>query len=113
SDLTTLGAHQSIGYKALLNDGNEEQKKKWLPLLASGEVFAAFCLTEPGSGSDAYSIKTKAVKNNDDTYTINGQKLWITNAGLAGFYSVFAKTEHDDNGKKVEIGRASCRERGK
>ncbi|MFA5583678.1 MAG: acyl-CoA dehydrogenase family protein [Bacteriovoracaceae bacterium] len=99
---TTLGAHQSIGYKALLNDGNEEQKKKWLPLLASGEVFAAFCLTEPGSGSDAYSIKTKAVKNNDDTYTINGQKLWITNAGLAGFYTVFAKTDHEENGEVKE-----------
>ena len=90
---TTLGAHQSIGYKALLNDGNEEQKKKWLPKLASGECWASFCLTEPGSGSDAYSIKTKATKNADGTYTINGQKLWITNAGLAGFYSVFAKTE--------------------
>jgi acyl-CoA dehydrogenase family member 9 len=103
---TTLGAHQSIGFKALLNEGNEEQKKHWLPKLASGEVFAAFCLTEPGSGSDAYSIKTKATKNSDNTYTITGQKLWITNAGLAGFYSVFAKTEHDENGKKVE--KISC-----
>jgi len=99
---TTLGAHQSIGYKALINEGNEEQKKFWLPKLASGEVFAAFCLTEPGSGSDAYSIKTKATKNSDNTYTINGQKLWITNGGLAGFYSVFAKTEHEENGQKVE-----------
>lgn len=104
---TTLGAHQSIGYKALVNDGNEEQKKFWLPKLASGEVFAAFCLTEPGSGSDAYSIKTKAVKNSDGSYTITGQKLWITNAGLAGFYSVFAKTDHEDStGKKVE--KISC-----
>ena len=99
---TTLGAHQSIGYKALVNEGNEEQKKKWLPKLASGECWASFCLTEPGSGSDAYSIKTKAVKNADGTYTINGQKLWITNAGLAGFYTVFAKTDHEDNGKTVE-----------
>jgi len=99
---TTLGAHQSIGYKALINEGNEEQKKYWLPKLASGEVFAAFCLTEPGSGSDAYSIKTKATKNGDGTYTINGQKLWITNGGMAGFYSVFAKTEHDESGKTVE-----------
>lgn len=100
---TTLGAHQSIGFKALLNEGNEEQKKHWLPKLASGEVYAAFCLTEPGSGSDAYSIKTKATKNNDGTYTINGQKLWITNAGMAGFYSVFAKTDHEDSkGQKVE-----------
>lgn len=99
---TTLGAHQSIGYKALLNEGNEEQKKYWLPKLASGETYAAFCLTEPGSGSDAYSIKTKAVKNGDGTYTLNGQKLWITNAGMAGFYSVFAKTDHVDGDKKVE-----------
>ncbi|MGE3610055.1 MAG: acyl-CoA dehydrogenase family protein [Bacteriovoracaceae bacterium] len=99
---TTLGAHQSIGYKALVNDGNEEQKKFWLPKLASGEIFAAFCLTEPGSGSDAYSIKTKATKNSDGTYTINGQKLWITNGGLAGFYSVFAKTEHEEDGKVTE-----------
>lgn len=103
---TTLGAHQSIGYKALINEGNEAQKSHWLPKLASGEIFAAFCLTEPGSGSDAYSIKTKAVNNGDGTYTINGQKLWITNAGLAGFYSVFAKTEHDEDGKKVE--KISC-----
>ncbi len=99
---TTLGAHQSIGYKALINEGNEEQKKKWLPLLASGECWASFCLTEPGSGSDAYSIKTKAIKNEDGTYTITGQKLWITNAGMAGFYSVFAKTDHEIDGKKVE-----------
>lgn len=99
---TTLGAHQSIGFKALLNEGNEEQKKFWLPKLSSGEVMAAFCLTEPGSGSDAYSIKTKATKNADGTYTINGQKLWITNGGLAGFYSVFAKTEHEENGKVTE-----------
>lgn len=104
---TTLGAHQSIGYKALINEGNEEQKKHWLPKLASGEVFGAFCLTEPGSGSDAYSIKTKAIKNSDGTYTITGQKLWITNAGMAGFYSVFAKTDHeDDKGNKVE--KISC-----
>lgn len=103
---TTLGAHQSIGYKALVNEGNDEQKKFWLPKLASGEVFAAFCLTEPGSGSDAYSIKTKAVKNNDGTYTITGNKLWITNGGLAGFYSVFAKTDHEIDGKKVE--KISC-----
>ncbi|HLW57980.1 MAG TPA: acyl-CoA dehydrogenase family protein [Bacteriovoracaceae bacterium] len=103
---TTLGAHQSIGYKALMNDGNEEQKAKWLPRLASGEIFAAFCLTEPGSGSDAYSIKTKAVNNNDGTYTLNGQKLWITNAGLADFYTVFAKTDHVENGETKE--RITC-----
>ncbi len=103
---TMIGAHQSIGYRALLNEGTPEQKAKWLPKLASGEVIAAFCLTEPGSGSDAYSIKTKAVDNKDGTYTITGQKLWITNGGLAGFYSVFAKTDHVVDGKTVE--KISC-----
>ncbi len=103
---TTLGAHQSIGYKALLNEGSDEQKKKWLPKLASGESYAAFCLTEPGSGSDAYSIKTKAVDNGDGTYTLNGQKLWITNAGMAEFYSVFCKTDHVIDGETKE--KISC-----
>lgn len=103
---TMVGAHQSIGYRALLNEGNEEQKKKWLPLLATGQVIAAFCLTEPGSGSDAYSIKTKAIDNNDGTYTLSGQKLWITNGGLAGFYSVYCKTDHVVDGKTVE--KISC-----
>ncbi len=98
---TTLGAHQSIGYKALMNVGSDQQKSKWLPLLASGEVLAAFCLTEPGSGSDAYSIKTKATVNHDGTYTITGQKLWITNGGKAGFYTVFCKTEDKDKKEKI------------
>jgi acyl-CoA dehydrogenase family protein 9 len=106
STATTLGAHQSIGYRALLNEGNDEQKKKWLPRLASGEAIAAFCLTEPGSGSDAYSIKTKATDNKDGTYTISGQKLWITNGGMAEFYSVFCKTDHEIDGKIVE--KISC-----
>lgn len=103
---TMLGAHQSIGFKALLNEGNIQQKSEWLPKLASGEIMASFCLTEPGSGSDAYSIKTKAKKNADGTFTINGQKLWITNAGSSGFYSVFCKTDHEDNGKVSE--KISC-----
>ena len=103
---TMIGAHQSIGYRALINEGTELQKKKWLPLLASGKVIASFCLTEPGSGSDAYSIKTKAIDNKDGTYTINGQKLWITNGGYAGFYSVYCKTDHQIDGKAVE--KISC-----
>jgi len=103
---TTLGAHQSIGYRALINEGTDEQKRKWLPKLASGEVIAAFCLTEPGSGSDAYSIKTKAVDNGDGTFTITGQKLWITNGGMAGFYTVYCKTDHEIDGKTVE--KISC-----
>lgn len=106
STATMLGAHQSIGYRALINEGTEEQKTKWLPKLASGEVIAAFCLTEPGSGSDAYSIKTKAVKNADGSFTLTGQKLWITNAGTANFYTVFAKTDHEVDGQTVE--KISC-----
>lgn len=103
---TFIGAHQSIGYRALLNEGTDEQKQKWLPALASGEKVAAFCLTEPGSGSDAYSIKTKAVENEDGSFTITGQKLWITNGGLAEFYTVFAKTQHEKDGEKIE--KISC-----
>ncbi|OUR97012.1 hypothetical protein A9Q84_11810 [Halobacteriovorax marinus] len=106
STATMLGAHQSIGYRALLNEGTDAQKAKWLPALASGEQLASFCLTEPGSGSDAYSIKTKATKNTDGSYTITGQKLWITNAGTAEFYSVFCKTDHEKDGKTVE--KISC-----
>ena len=97
-----LGGHQSIGYKALINEGTEEQKDKWLPDLVSGKRLAAFCLTEPGSGSDAYSIKTKATDNGDGTFTITGQKLWITNGGSADFYTVFCKTDHKAEGKTAQ-----------
>jgi acyl-CoA dehydrogenase family protein 9 len=106
STATMLGAHQSIGYRALINEGTDAQKEKWLPALASGESLASFCLTEPGSGSDAYSIKTKATLNSDGSYTLTGQKLWITNAGTADFYSVFCKTDHEKDGKQVE--KISC-----
>lgn len=89
----TIGAHSSIGMKGLLLFGTEAQKKKYLPKLASGETIAAFCLTEPGSGSDAASIKTNAVKQSDGSWILNGEKLWITNGPLADFFTVFAKTE--------------------
>jgi acyl-CoA dehydrogenase family protein 9 len=103
----TLGAHQSIGYKALLLYGTEEQKKKFLPRLASGELIAAYCLTEPGSGSDAASIKTRAVPSPDGKgYIITGNKIWITNGGIASFMTVFAKTEVTQNGEKKE--KVSC-----
>lgn len=96
----TLGAHQSIGYKGMLLFGTPEQKKKFLPRLASGELIAAYCLTEPGSGSDAASIKTRATLSPDGKhYIINGNKLWITNGGIASFFTVFAKTEVIENGK--------------
>ena len=88
----TVGAHSSIGMRGLLLFGNDEQKARYMPKLATGEMIAAFCLTEPGAGSDAASIKTSAVKDGDD-WVLNGNKLWITNGGIAEFFTVFAKTD--------------------
>ncbi|MEK6707090.1 MAG: acyl-CoA dehydrogenase family protein [Bdellovibrionota bacterium] len=99
----TLGAHQSIGYKALLLFGSEEQRRRFLPRLAAGELIACYCLTEPSSGSDAASIKTKATLSPDGNhYVISGNKLWITNGGIANFMTVFAKTELTEGGVKKE-----------
>lgn len=87
-----IGGHQSIGMKALVLHGTEEQKKRWLPRLASGEMIAAFALTEPEAGSDAASIKTTAVYDAaTDTFVLNGSKHWISNGGFAEFFAVFAK----------------------
>ena len=88
----TIGAHSSIGMKGILLFGTAEQKARYLPKLASGELIAAFCLTESGAGSDAASIRTQAVKNPDGTWTLNGEKIWITNGGIADLYTVFART---------------------
>ncbi|MDX2359949.1 MAG: acyl-CoA dehydrogenase family protein [Crocinitomicaceae bacterium] len=91
------GAHTGIGTLPLLYYGNDEQKQKFIPKLASGEWKAAYCLTEPGSGSDANSGKTKAVLSEDGTYySISGQKMWITNAGFANLFTVFAKIDDDE-----------------
>ncbi len=101
---TTLGAHMSIGMKALLLFGTDAQKEEFLPKLVTGEMLAGFALTEPGSGSDAYSIKTRAEKNSDGSYSLSGNKIWITNGGIADFFTVFAKTETDSkDGKKDQI----------
>jgi len=90
----TLAAHQSIGLKGLLIAGSPYLKEKYLPRLASGEHTAAFCLTEPGSGSDAGSIQTRAVLAEDGkTWLISGGKIWITNGGTADVMTVFARTE--------------------
>lgn len=91
----TAGAHSSIGMRGLLIFGTPEQKTKFLPRLASGATIAAFCLTEPGAGSDAASIKTKAERKNGK-WVLSGEKLWITNGGFADFFTVFAKTDHID-----------------
>uniref|UniRef100_A0A673WAJ2 Complex I assembly factor ACAD9, mitochondrial n=1 Tax=Salmo trutta TaxID=8032 RepID=A0A673WAJ2_SALTR len=102
----TLAAHQAIGLKGILIAGSEEQKAKYLPKLASGEHVAAFCLTEPGSGSDAASIQTKATLSEDrKTYLLNGSKIWISNGGFADLMTVFARTEvvGEDGVKKDKI----------
>ena len=92
------GAHTGIGSLPLLYYGNEAQKQKYSPLLASGEWKAAYCLTEPSAGSDANSGKTKAVLSDDGThYVLNGQKMWITNGGFADLFTVFAKIDSDKN----------------
>jgi alkylation response protein AidB-like acyl-CoA dehydrogenase len=92
------GAHTGIGTLPLLYYGNDAQKQKYIPKLATGEWKAAYCLTEPGSGSDANSGKTKAILSVDEThYVLNGQKMWITNAGFANLFTVFAKIDDDKN----------------
>ncbi|MDG5471148.1 acyl-CoA dehydrogenase [Jeotgalibacillus sp. ET6] len=87
-----LSVHTSVGTNPILYYGNEEQKQKYVPKLASGEHLGAFCLTEPGAGSDAASLKTKAVKK-EDHYVVNGSKIFITNGGEADTYIVFAITD--------------------
>lgn len=87
----TIGAHSSIGMRGLLLFGSPEQHDAYYAKLATGQMIAAFCLTEPGSGSDAASIKTTAVLDGDD-WILNGDKIWITNGGIADFFTVFAKT---------------------
>jgi alkylation response protein AidB-like acyl-CoA dehydrogenase len=95
---TAFGAHTGIGTMPITLYGSEEQKQKYVPKLASGEWFGAYCLTEPGAGSDANSGKTKAVLSEDGThYKITGQKMWISNAGFCSLFIVFARIEDDKN----------------
>jgi acyl-CoA dehydrogenase family member 9 len=87
-----FGAHQSIGCKGIVLFGSEAQKQQYLPRCASGDLVAAFCLTEPGSGSDAQAMKSTAVLSADGThYLLTGTKIWISNAGYADLFTVFAK----------------------
>lgn len=89
-----FAAHTGIGTLPLAYFGTEEQKQKYLPKLATGEWKASYCLTEPGSGSDALGAKSTAVLNEEGThYILNGQKIWITNAGFANLFTVFAKID--------------------
>ncbi len=95
---TAFGAHTGIGTMPITLYGNEEQKEKYVSKLATGEWFGAYCLTEPGAGSDANSGKTKAELTEDGKhYKINGQKMWISNAGFCNVFIVFARLEDDKN----------------
>ena len=95
---TAYGAHTGIAILPIYLFGNEDQKQKYLPKLASGEWFGSYCLTEPTAGSDANSGKTKAELSDDGKhYKINGQKMWISNAGFANLFIVFARIEDDKN----------------
>ncbi len=95
---TAFGAHTGIGTLPILLYGNDAQKEKYLPKLATGEWYGAYCLTEPEAGSDANSGKTKAVLTEDgEHYEITGQKMWISNAGFAEIFIVFARIEDDPN----------------
>jgi very long chain acyl-CoA dehydrogenase len=101
----TLGAHQSIGFKGILLYGTPAQKEKYLPMVTTGRKYACFCLTEPSSGSDAGSIRSRAVKSADGQhYVLNGSKIWISNGGIAEIFTVFAQTEVEDpaTGKKKD-----------
>ncbi|HET7203825.1 MAG TPA: acyl-CoA dehydrogenase family protein, partial [Steroidobacteraceae bacterium] len=89
----TIGAHSSIGMKGLLLFGTADQKARYLPRLATGEMIAAFCLTEANAGSDAAAIRTHAKRQPDGGWLLNGEKIWITNGGIADFYTVFARTD--------------------
>ncbi len=92
----SVAAHTGIGMLPIFYFGNEEQKKKYLPGLCSGQIVVSYCLTEPGSGSDALAAKTKAMLSEDGKhYLISGQKMWITNAGFADVFIVFAKVDGD------------------
>ncbi len=91
----SVAAHTGIGMLPIFYFGNEEQKRKYLPGLCSGQIVVSYCLTEPGSGSDALAAKTKAMPTADGHYLISGQKMWITNAGFADVFIVFAKVDGD------------------
>src|SRR6185312_15450559 len=84
--------HQSIGCKGIVLFGTDDQRRRYLPGCAAGERVAAFCLTEPGSGSDAQAMKASATLSDDGShYLLSGTKIWISNAGYADLFTVFAK----------------------
>jgi len=109
STATFIGAHQSIGAMTILEYGDEEQKRRYLPAMARGEKIGAYALTEPESGSDAMNMKTTAIRNGD-RYIVNGTKIWITNGALADVVAVFCRVEgesEEDSGPAAFIVESS------
>ena len=94
---SVIGTNVGIGSQGVVMFGNEEQKSEWLPKLASGEVVASFALTEPGAGSDAASLKTRALRDGED-YVVSGTKRFITNAARAGMFTLLARTDPNKKG---------------
>ena len=88
-----IGVHQSIGYKGIALFGSDEQKERWLPDLATGRKLAGFALTEPSGGSDAYNIESRAVKQADGSWVLNGEKRYIGNGSRADVLTTFARCE--------------------
>ena len=97
-----IGINLGLGSQAILKDGTEDQKRRWLPGIASGEVVTSFCLTEPGSGSDAASLRTRAERDGD-AYVLNGTKRYITNAPSAGLFLVMARTSEKDLPRNAHV----------
>ena len=97
STVTVLGGHLGLGMKGLCLYGTDEQKKRWLPELATGDRIAAFALTESNAGSDAGALLTTADPMPDGSWKLNGRKIWITNGGFASFFAVFARTPNPDD----------------
>jgi len=89
---SVIGTNVGIGSQGVVMFGSEAQKREWLPRLASGEIVASFCLTEPGAGSDAASLRTTAIRNGDE-YVVNGTKRFITNANRAGMFTLMARSD--------------------
>ena len=98
-----LGVHQSIGYKGIALFGSDEQKERWLPDLATGRKLAAFALTEPEAGSDAYGIQSRAVEQPDGSWVLNGEKRYIGNGSRAGVITTFARCEVDGKDKHIAL----------
>src|SRR5215475_4621386 len=91
----TFGAQANLMVLPLVLFGTEAQKKKYLPRLLSGELIVAYCLSEPGSGSDALGARTRATRQPDGSFVLNGEKAWITNGGFADLFVVFCKVDGD------------------